>query len=126
MNFEDFGKLLQARLQRTEKVLSGKAKEYSMNGDRLHNFKVAARITGETPEKALFGMFLKHLVSIMDIIDKPGSATPEQTDEKIGDAINYLILLEAMLSERRSLSDVPFSPTRVNLERKVDINLGVS
>jgi hypothetical protein len=47
-------------------------------------------------------MMAKHWVSVLDIIDKlvtNNYVSGELIDEKIGDSINYLILLEAMLIE---------------------------
>lgn len=98
MQIEKFNIILKKRLSSIESVLAFKAKEYATQ-DRLHNFKVAARINNTTPAKALWGMALKHLVSITDIIERPIDFDPEIIDEKIGDMINYLILLEAILKE---------------------------
>lgn len=92
--------ILEKRIEKIKTVLGNKAKEYSSDKDRLHNFKVAARIQNTTPEKAAFGMALKHLVSVMDIIENtPKKPSKEMVDEKIGDLVNYLILIEALLLE---------------------------
>ena len=99
MDSETFNYLLERRLGFTRSVLGYKAQEYATNDDRLHNFKVAARVGNTTPKKALFNFMLKHLVSLMDFIDEPARATPLLIDEKIGDLINYLILLEALFKE---------------------------
>lgn len=103
MNNEDFNILLTKRLNTIEAVLRNKAKEYATDDDRLHNFKRAARIAECTPAQALKGMWLKHLVSVFDIIDDQAKGkNPDHAyiDEKLGDAINYLILLEAILKEK--------------------------
>ncbi len=63
---------------------------------------------GETPERALWGMWVKHLVSVMDIIydlDKGKLPTRDILDEKIKDTINYAILLKALIIERMEQSD---------------------
>ena len=99
MQASEFEKMLQKRLTQINKVLGSKAKEYAMNGDRLHNFKIAAIMSQTKPEKALWGMALKHLVSVTDIINGNLPATEEFVNEKVGDLINYLILLEAVLLE---------------------------
>ena len=86
-----------------ETVLIDKSKDYSRGGDKLHNFKRAAVVGETTPEKALLGMKLKHDVSILDIVgdlDDLELPSIEELDEKFGDAINYLILLKAMILER--------------------------
>ena len=58
-----------------------------------------AEIMRTTPQKALAGMFMKHLVSVLDLIEGSLSPSEYMVNEKIGDAINYLILLEAVLKE---------------------------
>jgi hypothetical protein len=104
MKNEDFNVILKARLLKITKTLSSKAEEYADEGDRLHNFKAVAMMDeGETPERALKGMWKKHLVSVFDIIndlDYEVLPTVKCIDEKLGDAINYLILLEALIIER--------------------------
>ena len=105
MNTNDFNKIINRRLDESKRILIEKAKEYAKGDeDRLHNFNKAAQITGESREKALFGFFLKHLVSVMDIIEDIDIRVPTQTltDEKIGDCINYLLLLEASIEDKRN------------------------
>lgn len=103
MLHETFDKLLEETFDRCRSVLATKSKEYS-TGDKLHNFKVAADLQRCTPEVALGGMLAKHVVSIYDLIGKSGGADPEMDiwEEKIGDAINYLVLLKALVVERKS------------------------
>lgn len=98
MNTEEFNTILEYRLSSIKTVLGNKAKEYAI-GDRLYNFKRSAEILRTTPQKALAGMFMKHLVSVLDIVEGSISPTEYIVNEKIGDAINYLILLEAILKE---------------------------
>lgn len=101
MNNSKFNSLLERRLRKIKEVLSTKAKEYAI-GDRLHNFKRAAEVLCVSPQQALMGMQVKHFVSILDIVNGSIPASEEMIDEKIGDAINYLILLEAVLKEQLS------------------------
>lgn len=105
MTTEEFNLLVHNRTEKIRAVLATKAAEYA-RGDRLSNFKRAATILRVTPEQAWVGMFAKHLVSILDMVDdvqdRVGSDTNNLPlwDEKITDAINYLVLLEALVSER--------------------------
>lgn len=99
MDTATFYTILENRLLKISDVLGRKAKEYALGGDRLHNFKTAARMKGESPALALWGMAAKHLVSVEDLVYGRLAATPEMVNEKIGDMINYLILLEAVLKE---------------------------
>lgn len=98
MNTPQFEAILESRLSSIKQVLGNKAKEYAI-GDRLYNFKRAAEISRTTPQKALAGMFMKHLVSVLDLVEGSLPPTEYMVNEKIGDAINYLILLEAVLKE---------------------------
>lgn len=99
MDAKRFDEILHKTVSSTVKTLASKAKEYT-KGDRLYNFKRAAGIQETTPEKALLGMWSKHLVSILDLIEGTLPATEAILNEKIGDTINYLILLKALLIEQ--------------------------
>ncbi len=100
MKTERFELLMYRRRDRIVQILGAKAKEYATGEDRLHNFKVAARMAGVTPEEALMGMDLKHRVCIEDMVKGRIPLTREMIDEKLGDHINYMVLLEALLIER--------------------------
>jgi hypothetical protein len=101
MNTEQFDKVVSNRLDAIKATLISKAKEYAKGDeDRLHNFNRGAQITGQSREKVLQGFMLKHLVSVFDMIDDPSKATEYMINEKVGDAINYLVLLEASFKDR--------------------------
>lgn len=53
MKNDRFDILVTARIRKIENILKSKAGEYASDKDRLHNFKVAARIKGQTPLEAL-------------------------------------------------------------------------
>ena len=101
MNAEQFDKVLDRRLALTREILASKRKEYAGDGDRLHNFNRASKMLGCSREAALIGMLSKHLVSILDIVDNFATNPPsvEMIEVKIGDTVNYLALLEAMMKE---------------------------
>jgi len=102
MELEDFKILTVERFRACLDLMCGKKnEEYSRNNDKLHNFKTAAMIRNSTPEDALIGMWLKHLVSVFDIVDDlPKLPDNSILEEKITDSINYLVLLEALIKER--------------------------
>jgi hypothetical protein len=96
----EFRQLLHQEFARCESTLFKKSDEYASDSSALHNFNTAASLTGETPEQALGGMMVKHTVSIFDMIREGAeSFTIEQWDEKIGDHVNYLMLLKAIVVE---------------------------
>ena len=104
MKVEDFDAIVENRLGSCRETLVPKGEEYSRNRDRLWNFKAAARKRGCTPEEALQGMHVKHLVSVDDIVQDAIEGKHADDDllaEKFGDTINYYLLLEAQLRERR-------------------------
>ena len=104
MNAKDFDKIVAARMVWCNKTLCAKGDEYARDGDRLWNFKVAARKLNCHPAEALAGMMVKHTVSVDDIIDglARGIVPPKElVAEKIGDSINYLLLLEGLIEEER-------------------------
>ena len=87
-----------------------KGKEYADDEDRFRNFRNAGKLKNETPEKALQGMHAKHIVSMNDIVDNiekkgiyPSKALLE---EKIGDAINYYILLEGLIKSNPKYQEI--------------------
>ena len=104
MNAKDFDKIVADRMAWCRQTLCAKGDEYAREGDRLWNFKVAARKLNCHPAEALAGMMVKHTVSVDDIIDglAKGIVPPKElVAEKIGDSINYLLLLEGLIEEER-------------------------
>lgn len=104
MTPQQFDELVNDRMAWCRETLCAKGEEYSRDGDRLWNFKVAGRKLGCHPAQALAGMMTKHVVSVDDIIDglAKGVVPPrELVAEKIGDSINYLLLLEGLIEEGR-------------------------
>lgn len=105
MTHQDFEKYLADRLRRTLATLASKSVEYSSGGDRMHNFVVACGIStnpSATPEKMAWEFACKHFVSVRDLLMEKDSAaiSADAIREKFGDAINYLILAEAMMLEK--------------------------
>lgn len=106
MKAKRFDALVKNRLQLCEEVLVNKDKEYSSATDRLHNFVSAGRMLDVDPVVALQGMMVKHLVSMLDMINQMGkdpSYVPpkELVHDKLGDVINYTLLLEGIIEDRR-------------------------
>lgn len=99
MTNENFDKLLDEWLIYTKSTLASKGSEYATDTDRLANFKLQARIKGTDQTDALWGNLTKHFASIIDWFQLKINPTKAMRREKIGDAINYLILLDAVLEE---------------------------
>ena len=126
MRTEQFEEVINNRIETCKSVLCSKAEEYATD-DRLHNFKVAGKLQKCTAVKALGGMMAKHTVSVYDLIDdyEQGKAiSKEMWTEKIGDSINYLLLLTALLEEDKNgfitLNAEKFSPvTQETIDREI-------
>jgi hypothetical protein len=95
----EFQVVLNDQINQTKSTLAGKAKEYASDEDRLANFKRSAHLNHTTQPKAVTGMMSKHTVSVYDMVADGKAYTASEWDEKIGDHINYLILLKAALIE---------------------------
>ena len=104
MNNEDFKVVVDGCIDNIKQVLESKSQEYSSKEDKLHNFVAAAKLMRcKTKEYALLGMLNKHLVSVIDMIVKYEQEgilpSAKLVNEKIGDSINYFVLLKACFME---------------------------
>jgi hypothetical protein len=104
MTTPEFNQIVENQLERIKNVLIKKAAEYNLDVDRLSVFKHAAALSEETPEQALYGFMLKHIISITDMINSKETYTEELWNEKITDICNYLILLQGLLRDTGRLS----------------------
>ncbi len=99
MTNEDFTIEMEASFNRSRKVLSKKAKEYSGLTDRLENFKTSGAAQLIPPTQALVGFAMKHVVAIADMAKHPYDFSDNQWLERTGDIKNYMILLEALITD---------------------------
>lgn len=101
MTNEKFMEFAKDKFDTQVQILGSKGAEYSRGkDDRFLNFKISAAIQGNSTREALLGQMAKHMASIIDMVKCP--ANYDQLDvwaEKIGDNINYLVLLEALIRE---------------------------
>ncbi len=101
MRKEELDVIVEQRIEYIRKVLVSKGKEYVSGGDRLDNFKRTANLTGGTSKQALLGFVAKHIVALYDFANRSvGEISYAQWEEKLGDIINYMILLDALLKEK--------------------------
>lgn len=99
MNHQEFNKIVEEFLDQTEKVLVRKEGEYSLDADRFSFFKRMAQIENCTPEEALEHCMSKHITSLLDMIQSGKKFTKQQYHEKLGDLVNYCILLYGLLAD---------------------------
>ena len=97
MNSQEFNEIVKQTERLVEKTLIKKQDEYNLDEDRLSFFKHNAQFLGKSPEEALWAMASKHFISLTDMINSKQAFAEEIFDEKIVDAINYLILLKGLV-----------------------------
>lgn len=107
MNSQEFNEVVEEQLEKCKSLLTAKGREYSTEQDKLHNFKVAAELQGKTQRQALGGMMAKHTVSIYDMIQSVNDFAAPVWNEKITDHINYLLLLQGIVTEEREAKKKP-------------------
>lgn len=101
MTTNSFNEIVKEQIARCENVLIRKGNEYATTDDRLSAFKKAGAIQDQTMLQAALGMLTKHLVSLVDMIqDKnPARFGVDRWNEKLTDAINYLLIMRAIIEE---------------------------
>jgi len=90
-------------LAEIKELLLVKGKEYRRNNNPYHNFERGAAMSGEIPEKVLYGFQLKHEVSMSDIrddIEKGILPTEKMVVEKWNDALVYTLIEKCMILNR--------------------------
>lgn len=106
MKIKAFNEIIQQQLEACANVLVVKGQEYAPGEsacgyDRLSDFKRAATIQGVTPKQALLGMMTKHIISIYRMVEDCGRYDESVWNEKITDAMNYLLILRALIREEK-------------------------
>lgn len=103
MDTKTLGKLVSKMCDKLKATLTSKGIEYSIEDDRLINFRNAGAMNSQTPEQALWGMVTKHIIALHDFIERDANrieVPEEQWDEKIGDIIAYMVLLKALREDK--------------------------
>lgn len=127
MKHEDFEKLCKRRYDQSYKVLVEKGKEYATSEDAMESFKSQAELSmHKTPMGIGWELMVKHLYSVRRIVAEHEAnlklPSQEMLDEKIGDAINYLILIEALFSEKISTREALRELSNLNYGHRPETN----
>lgn len=99
MTSKEFNKVVEEEIKNIENTLIKKQTEYNLDDDRLGFFKHNAQFLKKTPEETLWAMASKHFISLTDMINSDKKFAKAIFDEKITDAINYLILLRGLIQD---------------------------
>ena len=102
MTRDKFELFLASVFNRTQSILTSKSKEYASDADVFVSFKKGTGFSFHNEsEKVAYEYLCKHLESIKSMLDNLDNPPDKKyINEKIGDAINYLIILEGLLKER--------------------------
>lgn len=118
MTTEKFNEIVEEFLEKTKATLIKKEDEYSLGEDRFAFFKREAQIANVTPEKALYFCMLKHLTSFIDMVNTGDKYSQELWFDKLGDIVNYCILLYGLLDDDKMFT-APKKATRVALKEEI-------
>ena len=109
MKPEEFEKIWLDQVQAEKSMLLERAEAYATGGDRLGNFKAGAHLLGSHPLKYGFGLVVKHIMAMRDLIDKIEAGDGNFSDyeyakftEYVTDIRNYSVLFKALYLEERS------------------------
>ena len=102
MNEQEFQKVIDTTIKQVLSTMAAKGVEYVPEEvtSRFHNFEVSAALNQQLPTEALWGFLTKHIVSLSDMVKVPPTeSSMAKWDEKINDAIIYLLLLKGIATE---------------------------
>jgi hypothetical protein len=124
MNRKEFNALVDKRKELIESVLQKKGAEYANEVNVFHNFEEGAKMSfHNSREMVAWEYMIKHLQSIKDMISNNKPYSEHIIREKFGDAINYLILMEAMMLETNGLHNRfcdAIKETKAKAEKKIE------
>jgi hypothetical protein len=119
MKAEAFEKLWLDQVQLEKSILLERADAYATGGDRLGNFKAGAQFLEVTPLRYGFGLVVKHIMALRDLIAKVDSGTAsldcreaDKFAEYVTDIRNYAVLLKALYQEAQDGQETVL-PTKV-------------
>lgn len=95
------------QMRRCENILAEKFKDYGNHEDPFWHFNRAAKLLEQTPQQVLMTLFSKHLTCIVEMAKDPHASSSARWEEKITDAINYLLILSSMVSARYNAPQDP-------------------
>lgn len=110
MNQKDFENLFEKTVAECRSLLVVKGGEYAGSADRLANFKRGSVDAGVSPLQTALIYWSKHVDSIKTYIRNDAAGVKQVLSEPIegrfDDAINYLILMKALVVESSASASV--------------------
>jgi hypothetical protein len=102
MTNDEFEEVMRAVFAACIKISQAKGHDYTKGSeDALANFKGAGKDIGLDPMQVCWVFMNKHYQAITNYVRTGGQSESEPIDERIKDLINYLVLFQALIIERR-------------------------
>jgi len=107
MDNKRFYEIVEQQIKECKDILGIKGHDYPMDdSDRLSNFKHTARRAGVSTLQTWLTFFLKHEECLEKFV-RGQYGDSEPIEGRIADAINYLLLLRALIEEDRHDKQLP-------------------
>lgn len=90
MTHERFNQLIDSFENNRIKVLKAKNAKYAPANDALHNFHYGAQLDNSTTCQTIWHYMKKHMVALLDKIERNDWSDIDDVFEKMGDIMNYL------------------------------------
>ena len=107
---KEFNELRDSIFNSCKELTEKKGKDYTKGDiDVLKNFKEGSECFGFRSEQVLAIFLKKHIDAIYNYIKTNGQSQSEPIEERIKDAINYLVFLQALIKDK-NITDtgIPF------------------
>lgn len=119
MTKKDFNEVIEKRISLIRSTLASKGGEYTSEEDAFESFKTIAQGLSlhDDSTKVLWELLTKHLYSVKRMVESPIVPEEALVKEKIGDAINYLILLEGLFMEDIEFDKIVYKELEKTEER---------
>lgn len=92
-------------------ILKVKGGDYTIGSkDRLHNFRTVAEFTGLSMYQVLSVYFYKHVAAVFAFLKSGGQSESEPIEGRMADVINYMLLMNLMVREKRDAQGTPMNP----------------
>lgn len=102
MNVQDFDQVAEQFQAKMRELLNTKGTDYSVDHDRLSNFKFVGQQADITPFQTWMVFACKHWTAISRFV-KTGQLTDEPIEMRLIDLANYCVLLAALIHEQKEL-----------------------
>ena len=114
MDKQTFDYLVDRMVEKSAVTLKTKNAKYAPENDALHNFHYGAQMDGSTTAQTIWHYMKKHMVALMDKINRDDFEDIEDTEEKIQDIINYLLFIWCAANEWHTENVIQTDDTKKN------------